>query len=863
MQLHRAHRGPTSLHAQGAARRLVLILLVSNARFSVASTNDGGIEYLKALSQATEPSELDSGSASVRSWDELSVGDVAVDGFARRKMARLHSEVDENFAPQFAEFITNMKKLDLARRKACEGFLDEDGQVKLDAERAVHEAKGGKFSAFASPHALGSVSFFLSYNLKEFWESWWPGYCITLCVVSFVILVSLFFFWLTCSICRWPSDSPRACAPKLQDSSRRRILLCGLLLALGALIVAIFAQQSTHAFLEDLQEGHCLLLDGLDAVLRGRRLPPAGEGLVEGEDFRQTEGLLHILRVSRLAERALDPLSPSYAPAAAAREVLPQLLLNAETDAVAGKVQLLRKLSGRIQRIAALRSQKCAFCATKEAADNFSGIASHPVPPRTLLSNKVQVAMQEAAGKMPAFSANAIIHCLISSFNMSAGVPIEAAAQTSQSLRSMQLYNTVETTLLCLIMGAVFIFLVICYIKERKHSSTPQEHCSLCTLLHVAAAGVLLAASFFLALRAFVDDRCEGRETEFFNRTSLAPAETLPSLLGSCMATGRSGSLFDATGLRESVLKPREEAMRAAGGDLSIVLPQLPTESAQIAEALAAEAKVFGGVFLPDTQGFKDPSIDPNSRLKVPKEFLSSGIQIEDEVVDLPGTGPTLIYGLRSLQQIAAPWVVQPLANDAEEPYVITETTPSPYDQTLIVWLRDRSRKGADELIQAGAAKEEIRKAEVDAEIEGRNIIWWLQQKLRLRWQLKLLIHAQLGDDAQAGSSSGEENVNPFMSVTQQAAHAVSDFHAAWLSAPANARVVARQELMRPAVLLDSLLSLSCRNLGSLVAAVSDQLCTKPKRASAGDVLRVVEGFLIYALAVIFLAQRTAPLDAR
>ncbi|KAL8445183.1 hypothetical protein Emed_005818 [Eimeria media] len=374
---------------------------------------------------------------------------------------------------------------------------------------------------------------------------------------------------------------------------------------------------------KEFQGSHCLLLDGLDAVLRGRRLPPGEEVVNEGEDVRRNEGLLHILRLSRLAERTLDPSSPAFAPSAAAREVLPRLLLTAEADVIAGKLQLLRKMRTRVERVAALRSHKCVFCTTDEALSNFGGIASLPLPPRTRLTTEVEVSMREAAAEMPAFSSSTIINRLTSLFNTIAGVPIETAAHTSQTLKRLQLYNTVEAILLSLVLGAAFLFLLVCYAKGRRQSSHRQEQCSFCVLLHISAAGVLLAASFFLALRAFVQHQCEAGASEALKQTSAGPAELLPSFVGSCLSSGANGDLLKALSLRD----------------------------------------------------------------------LLSGIKLEDEVVNLPDRGDTLIYGLRTLQKSAAPWVVQPLATGKEGAYIITETNPSPSDKTLLGWLKERRRK--------------------------------------------------------------------------------------------------------------------------------------------------------------------------
>ncbi|KAL8445184.1 hypothetical protein Emed_005819 [Eimeria media] len=96
-------------------------------------------------------------------------------------------------------------------------------------------------------------------------------------------------------------------------------------------------------------------------------------------------------------------------------------------------------------------------------------------------------------------------------------------------------------------------------------------------------------------------------------------------------------------------------------------------------------------------------------------------------------------------------------------------------------------------------SKEAIREAELRAEVEGRNIVWWLQQKLRLRWQLNLLIQSQLGDFTIADSKDAED-VNPFLLVSQQTARAVSDFHSAWQSAPANALYLLASPLIRYAL---------------------------------------------------------------
>ncbi|KAL8273746.1 hypothetical protein Esti_002346 [Eimeria stiedai] len=252
-----------------------------------------------------------------------------------------------------------------------------------------------------------------------------------------------------------------------------------------------------------------------------------------------------------------------------------------------------------------------------------------------------------------------------------------------------------------------------------------------------------------------IDGEFEGSETD-----KLATSGPFAVVCGKLSLKGSQRNLFEALGLNDLVLKPQDDAIRAA----RIVLPLLPKKSAKIAEALAAEAAALVEF------SCLNVSSDLNSRLRVPKEFLSVGRK--------------------------------PLATGEEGPCIITETNPSSHKETLFGWLGERRSKAADELMAKGIVSEDaVRKAELNAEVEGRNIIWW-QQKLRLRWQLKLLIYSQLGVSISA-DSRGKEDLNPFLLVTQQAADAVSDFHSAWHSAPADARTVATQELMRPTNLLN------------------------------------------------------------
>ena len=576
----------------------------------------------------------------------------------------------------------------------------------------------------------------------------------------------------------------------LHGKSGRYTLLCGLFLGVGAFCVALISQHSTRHFIESLHSGHCLVLDSLDAVLHGRQLPPE-ESFLQSTvgDARHVDGVLQILRSIQSAEKSLDPSSPEFAPLAAARAALPRLLLAAEADAMAGKIRLLTKVRNRIERMAAVRYQKCLFCTSTDVSNKLEDLAALQLPPRAWLSQQVEAALQDAAEQMPSFSANSIFDRLIILFNTSVRAPMGAADRTSRSLRSLQVYNTVEAALVCLGLCGVFLFLMVCYIKQRRSNTMPQEPCSFCTLLHIIAAGVLLAGSIFLALRAFVGDRCAASADDFANRASSGTAESLASFLGQCLPSESSGNILEALGMRAEVLKPRDAAVRAARAPFSVALPPPPRQTAQgkkcsgsayapaprqqpcglnhtlpdiglkavrlstAAAALVADAQAYGGVFLPDSTNLPGPTVDSNSRLKVPKEFLSvkrfhlslvfclqlatqlanykafdelqavqrftfssalrklvgyvvasvlqSGIQVEDETVELPEKGTTMVYGLKTLQGIAAPWVLQPLAGGQEGPYIITETYPSPHDEALVSWLKQRSSKAVRSLLSS------------------------------------------------------------------------------------------------------------------------------------------------------------------
>lgn len=78
--------------------------------------------------------------------------------------------------------------------------------------------------------------------------------------------------------------------------------------------------------------------------------------------------------------------------------------------------------------------------------------------------------------------------------------------------------------------------------------------------------------------------------------------------------------------------------------------------------------------------------------------------------------------------------------------------------------------KQANDVIAQGGTTKQAEQAEEEAEVEGRNIIWWLQQKLRLRWHLRFLMHSQLGEAI--NSERDSDDVNPFSLATQQAAAA-------------------------------------------------------------------------------------------
>ncbi|KAL8441277.1 hypothetical protein Emag_007318 [Eimeria magna] len=55
---------------------------------------------------------------------------------ARGRQENLQSTAEESLNPQMEIFMNNVRKLNAARREACEGFLDEDGRIKPEIQRS-------------------------------------------------------------------------------------------------------------------------------------------------------------------------------------------------------------------------------------------------------------------------------------------------------------------------------------------------------------------------------------------------------------------------------------------------------------------------------------------------------------------------------------------------------------------------------------------------------------------------------------------------------------------------------------------------------------------------------------------------------
>lgn len=53
-------------------------------------------------------------------------------GFRSARLARERDQMSIEMAPHYIEFLENMKGLEMARREACEGFLDSTGRLKAD-----------------------------------------------------------------------------------------------------------------------------------------------------------------------------------------------------------------------------------------------------------------------------------------------------------------------------------------------------------------------------------------------------------------------------------------------------------------------------------------------------------------------------------------------------------------------------------------------------------------------------------------------------------------------------------------------------------------------------------------------------------
>ncbi|KAL8455639.1 hypothetical protein Emag_000532 [Eimeria magna] len=195
-------------------------------------------------------------------------------------------------------------------------------------------------------------------------------------------------------------------------------------------------------------------------------------------------------------------------------------------------------------------------------------------------------------------------------------------------------------------------------------------------------------------------------------------APVVEPLVAQCLTKEGAGDLLVGVGV-DGVFDGTINALKSTIAKFPSEIKPLDSDTSARAEKYLQAAALFGSLVVVNKNDA------PEDRRNVFKEFLSSGLQVEDVELD----DGKIVYGLATLERLVAPWKLPALHPDepADGVYIIGRANPNERDSNYTKWLASKS-----ELVLKGLEPQEAEMQAEEFKLQTKNGIWWLQQKQKL-----------------------------------------------------------------------------------------------------------------------------------